>query len=208
MNRRSLIATGLAATLVPVAGRAQSPEATPMLPEQAQDTRARDLIDLLQWVRSVTFLQALETTPITNARLVEGAANAPRPLPWTDFGDTDLANSLGGVLIVTNDAAVNDPDLAMLGGYIVYESAEIAYHELMRRFGDEIDMIGTQVAAGTNLMVLESEDSTINVGRIGYVLLLALSGGMGEGASIEGMVEHLAEVAGGVAGGRGRRRRW
>lgn len=207
MNRRSLIATGFAATLVPVAARAQTPEATPMLPEQTPDTRARDLTDLLQWVRPVQLLAALETTPITNAKLVDGAAGAPRPLPWADYGDTDLANSLGGVLMVTNDAAVNDPDLAMIGAYIVYESAEIAYHELMRRFGDQTDLVGTMSAAGTNFMVLDSEGTSVNVGRIGYVLVIGMSGEMGAGSSVEGMVEHLIEVASGIADDRGRRRR-
>lgn len=111
------------------------------------------------------------------------------PLPWADMGDTDLFNSLGGMVISRGEGTLNG-NFEMMGGYIVYESADIAYAEFLHKLGDLYENPNrTVTVGGTNFWIIESEDISITVGRIGYVILLGIADG-----TPEGLIDHLAEV--------------
>ena len=135
---------------------------------------------------------------MTNAILLEAGGDATVAVPRTDFGDTDLYNSLGGVGLISGERSLCDPDTEMVGAYIVYESAEIAYHEVVRKLGDVYENPSmTTSAAGTNFFVLESDELQIAVGSVGYVTMMGLIevGNQPGGDVMVGMMHHLADVA-------------
>lgn len=205
MNRRALFqgfgASATALMLFPSARAAQTPAASPahQSPEdEPVDTRARELVARLHDLRPLAVLEALEMAPVSEPILLDAAEGAaPSPLAWNDPGDTDLENALGGVLIVTNDAPLNSPDLETLGGYIVFESAEIAYDQFARQFeGAEASMMSTSVA-GTKAWIVQSDDMQLAVLRLGYVLMMAkMSDAPGNVA--EGIIMHLDAVTRGM----------
>lgn len=162
------------------------------------ETTNRNLVRTLSQISPVTLLEALEAAPVADKTLLAIGGEDTRSVPWADFGDMDLYNSLGGVGLTTGGTELSDPETRMVGGYIVYESAEIAYHELIRRLGDVYDNPSmTTSAAGTNFFVLESDELQIAVGRVGYVILLGmidLANQLG-GEVMVGMMHHLEGVA-------------
>lgn len=200
MNRRQLIQSSAivsAATLLPTTRllAAQTPEASPQYPEDGPvDIRSRELVDRLATIRPLALLEALESAQVSDPALNAGGNGAPvTARPWNDPSDTDLDHALGGVLIVASDDPINSPDLAMLGAYIVYESAEIAFHILtgmLAEIGDQ----GSMTIAGTKAWKLTSEAVSLSVMRFGYVIVIA---GEPEAATNrpEGMVNHLIEVS-------------
>lgn len=204
MDRRVFLSTATFTALVPASLLAHKSDATPSASptehdiEREQDTTHRDLVRTLEQISPVTLLEALETAVVTDETLLVIGGEDTTSVPWIDFGDTDLYSSLGGVGITTGSDALSDPDTQMVGGYIVYESAKIAYHELIRKLGDLYDNPSmTMSTAGTNFFVLESDDFQIGVGRVGYVLLLGMIDITNQigGEVMEGLVHHLAEVA-------------
>lgn len=202
MNRRVLLSSAATAAIVPTSLLARqsvaTPEASPIEPEIEQDTTNRDLVRTLSQISPVTFLEALEKAPVTNEILLAIGGEETTSVPWTDFGDTDLYNSLGGVGLISGEGSLSDPDTSMIGAYIVYESAEIAYHEVARKLGDVYDNPSmTTSAAGTNFYVIESDELQIAVGRVGYVMMMGLmeAGNEPGGEVMVGMMRHLAEVA-------------
>lgn len=167
MNRRSFLGATISSIAVAQTTFAQTPVASPE--PGAVDLRAREIVAMLEHVSPVALLEALETSPVS------GPSEALAAIPWQDFGDTDLYNSLGGVIISHQGADLNNGETEIYGGYIVYESAEIAYHELIHKLGDAHDAPSmTTTMGGTNHWVLESNDVQISVGRIGCVILLGL----------------------------------
>jgi hypothetical protein len=139
----------------------------------------------------VELVRALQTTPVDNSALGD-----TQVVPWVDFGDTDLYNSLGGAVILADDTDMHDPDAQMHGGYIVYESAEIAYLEFIRKLGSAYDIPSTTMSiAGTTVWELGNDTMRIGVARIGYVMLLANMFGSASGNAIEAIVDHLMRVA-------------
>lgn len=200
MNRRAFAITALSTALTPVVASAHLSEATPegenARENDSVDSRTRDLTRILQSVSPVALLESLEKSPVTNEQLIQaGAGSDPVSIPWADYGDTDLYSSLGGVIIAAGDTYLHDPDTEMLGGYIVYESADIAYHEFTRKLGDWYNNPSmTSAVAGTNVWVMESDEISIGTWRIGNVMMMALLGDF-EGDIVEGIIGHLGDVA-------------
>ncbi len=199
MNRRHLIQASTTVGLTPimrhtsaldVASPAASPEVSPA-DDDVVDTRARQLVDQLDRIPPLTLLEALETARITDPLLKEAAPEA-EPRPWNDPSDTDLDHALGGVLIVANDEPINSPDLDSLGAFIVFESAGIAYHELMRRM-EHIDSGMSTSVAGIKMWVVQADDMQLGMTRLGNVLVIATMSGPGNVP--EGMIMHLDAVA-------------
>lgn len=192
MNRRHLVLATLAAGSTPLLAAAQTPLASPTHDESTpSDTRALDLVELLQAISPVELVRALQTTPVDNSALGD-----THVVPWTDFGDTDLYNSLGGAVVLGDDSEMNDPDATMHGGYIVYESPEIAYLEFVRKLGSAYDIPSTTMSiAGTTVWELGNDTMRIGVARIGYVMLLANIFGSASANVIDAIVDHLILVA-------------
>lgn len=192
MNRRHLVLATLAAGSIPLLAAAQTPLASPSQDESnASDTRALDLVELLQTISPVELVRALQTSPLDTRVLGD-----VQVVPWVDFGDTDLYNSLGGAVILAYGTEIQDPDAQMHGGYIVYESAEIAYLELVRKLGSAYDIPSTTVSiAGTTMWEVGSDTMRIGVARIGYVMLLANMFDTARGSVIDAVVDHLMLVA-------------
>ncbi|MCO5215274.1 MAG: hypothetical protein M9950_03855 [Thermomicrobiales bacterium] len=188
MNRRQLVGAGVSSIAVAAHSRAFAQEATPE-PDappvnQVIDLRAREIITMMDGVHPVTLLEALESASVTRA---DGTPLIS--LPWQDFGDTDLYNSLGGVFIASEGANLGSPDAEFYGGYIVYESVEIAYHELQRKLNDmDANWTGTGVEGGTTHWYIDSDDLHIRITRIGYVIIIGL------GASEFSLIDHLLAV--------------
>lgn len=139
----------------------------------------------------------LETAEVTNPVLIEASgSDALIAVPWADYGDTDLYSSLGGVIISAgNDSYLHSSEMIMVGGYIVYESAEIAYHEFTRKIGDAYENpSSTSAIGGTNIWLLEVDDFRIGTWRIGNVMMIALVTEH-QGTIIEGIIGHLEDVA-------------
>lgn len=200
MNRRSFTLCGLSLALLPSLAAAQS-QATPELEHDPElspvDPRTRDITALLSTISPATLLEALETAPISNEMLITASeGEMPNAVPWADYGDTDLHHSLGGVIITTgSDLDIYGPEMVMLGGYIVYETAEIAYHEFARKLSDvDEDSLVTSAIGGTNVWLQTTDEFQIGILRIGNVIILALTG-MWEHTAIEGLIDHLGDVA-------------
>lgn len=202
MHRRHFFQASAILGLLPLHGRHAAAQdiATPApSPEFTDpggmplDTRARELIDQLSRIPALSLLEALETGEVTDSDLTEAATgNTPHPLPWNDPMDTDLDHALGGVLIAANDAPLNSPDLEILGAYIVFETAEIAYNELIRRMDEFASNMSTSVA-GIKMWIVEEEGMQLGITRLANVLLianLAVAANTGEG-----LVLHLDAVA-------------
>lgn len=206
MRRRRLLQASAASSLMMLSGKhgyalaAQTPVASPehLQPEdEPLDTRARELIDRLGQLRPLAVLEALETAEVTDPILLDAAGSAtPTPKIWNDMGDTDLRHSLGGVLVVTNDETLNSPELAALGAYIVYESAEIAFADLQTML-EELDSGFSTTTAGTMVWLTDVEDMQLGVMRLGNVLVSAMTS-IGTADMYlnvpEGMVMHLDAV--------------
>ena len=203
MNRRQLVRTSAivsAATLLPTSRllASQTPKVSPQSPEDGPvDTRSRELVDHLATIRPLALLEALETANVSDPALNAGGNGDPvSARPWNDPADTDLDHSLGGVLIVASDDPINSPDLVMLGAYIVYESAEIAFQVLTGML-EEIGDQGSMTIAGTKAWRLTSDALSLSIMRFGYVIVIA--GEPDAPANLpEGMVDHLIEVASGM----------
>lgn len=196
MNRRQFATVSAASIAFSAQAFAQTPPATPEM--DTPDLRAREIVGLLEGLNPLTLLEALETANVSDPDLVSGGVGLA-PIPWQDFGDTDLYNSLGGVIIGEDGITLGSPDLQMVGGYIVYESAEVAYHELSRKLGDLYDNPSmTTNAGGTNHWIIESDELQISVGRVGYVLILGLISLHPEATT--GLIGHLHNVAESLAG--------
>lgn len=186
MNRRLFVGASVASLAVVNSTFAQTPVVS--TDPEAVDLRAREIVTMLENVSPVTLLEALETSPVT------GSEPTLASIPWQDFGDTDLYNSLGGVIISQEGADLNSGESEIYGGYIVYESAEIAYHELIHKLGDVYDTPDmTQTLGGTNHWVLETDGMQVSVGRIGYVILIGMFST--ESAPPVDLVGHLHSVA-------------
>lgn len=199
MNRRSFSVGITTLASVPAAAHMQDLEATPQAsPDHEQDRvdlRTRKLIEVLAEVSPSELLEALESAEVTESSLVEmNDGKNPTAVPWADYGDTDLYSSLGGVGITTGGTNLSSVDTEMIGAYIVYESAEIAYHELLRKLEQMGDLYNqpshTMQVAGTNAWIVDVEDMQIAVARIGYVIPLALGS-----IPMEGVISHLDVVA-------------
>ena len=205
MNRRSFAATAVIASFLPVTASMKQSNATPEVrpPHEADavDTRTRDLTEALASISPTSLLEALESAEVTNATLVEAnGGEAPTSVPWADYGDTDLYSSLGGVGLTTGGSNLSDPETEMLGAYIVYETAEIAYHEFTRKIGDIYENpSNTMSIAGTNVWIVESDEFQIGTWRIGNVMMMAMISDQ-EGAIVEGIIGHLNDVAMSVHG--------
>jgi hypothetical protein len=183
MNRRNLVLATLAAGSMPVLAAAQTPFASPTHDESTPaDTRALDLVELVR---------ALQSMPVDNDTLGDA-----RAVPWTDFGDTDLYSSLGGAVIVAGNGDIHDTDTVMHGAYIVYESAEIAYQEFVRKLGSAYDIPSTTMSmAGTTVWELGNDTMRTGVTRISYVMLLANLFDTASGAAMDVIIDHLVLVA-------------
>lgn len=192
MNRRYLVLATLAAGAAPLLAVAQTPLASPTHDEStAVDTRARDITALLGTISPVELVEALQTTPVDQDAFADAQVT-----PWVDFGDSDLYSSLGGAVILSGSGGINNPESALLGGYIVYESAEIAYQEFIRKLGSAYDIPSTTTSvAGTTVWELGNDTMRVGVTRIGYVMLLADMTERGGSAAMEALVDHLAFVA-------------
>jgi hypothetical protein len=180
----------------------QNPGATPEpgfpLEDQPVDTRARELVNRLHGLAPLAVLEALETAEVTGEDLKsEGAGATVKPKPWNDPGDTDLEHALGGVLIVASDNPVNSPDLNMLGAYIVFESAEIAFAVLMRELEETGDH-GSTIVAGTKAWMASTDDRSLAIMRFSYVVAITRVPPDAPGV-IEGMIDHLDAVTAGIA---------
>lgn len=202
MNRRTMLVSSFAALALPASAIAQTPSATPM-PRRPEDdpvdSTTRDLTDALLDIRPLALLEALEVAEVTNPILAESAGERPiASRPWADYGDTDLHHSLGGVALTLNDLSLHDTEAEMLGAYIVYESAEIAYQELLRKLGPLADTPEiTMSSAGVNVWVISSDDVWLGITRVGYIQMMGLMKEPGD-PIMSGMIEHLAEVAASV----------
>lgn len=186
MNRRSFVGASISSIAVAQTTFAQTP-VTSSDPD-AVDLRAREIVAMLENVSPVALLEALETSTVA------GTDPTLAAIPWQDFGDTDLYSSLGGVIIAQEGANLNSSETEDFGGYIVYESAEIVYHELIHKLGDAFDSPSmTNSMGGTNFWVMESGDMQIAVGRIGYVILLSLQND--DGTQKVDLINHLHTVA-------------
>lgn len=201
MHRRRLIATGIAlsasATMLSRAS-AQTPVGTPEITDEAVDMTTRDLVSAMYDLHPTDLLTALESADVTTDQLL--AVTDGQPLtsrPWADYSDTDLYNSLGGVALTLDERSLHDPNAEMLGAYIVYESPDIAYQELVRKLADMGDLMNnpsmTQSTSGVNVWILESDGLQIGTTRIGYVHVMGLLGRPDD--VMGGMINHLAEVA-------------
>lgn len=200
MNRRSFAAAALAAGFLPATAAMKQGDATPQVqpPRETEtvDTRTRDLTTLLASISPASLLEALEGEDVTNEALVEtNGGDAPTAVPWADYGDTDLYSSLGGVGLTTGGTNLSDAETTMLGAYIIYETADIAYHEFTRKIGDVYETpSNTLSVAGTNVWIVESGDFSIGTWRIGNVMMMAMLSGQ-QGLTIEGIIGHLNDVA-------------
>lgn len=209
MNRRRFSLTAATIALIPGMAIAHQSEATPSASPKHEadqvDSRTRDLTRDLQSISPVTLLETLEVAPVTNEDLVNAASDGqPISVPWADYGDTDLYSSLGGVGIVVGSTDLSSPDTEMLGAYIVYESAEIAYHEFTRKIGDLYTTpMHTSSVAGTNIWMIGSSELTIATWRIANVMMMAMMPAEpGPGSdTVSGIIDHLAEVAAGIEPG-------
>lgn len=206
MNRRTFTLSVFGTSLLPKAISASQPQATPDAerahPDQSIDPRTRDLTRVLQSISPVSLIESLERAQVNSETLI-AAAGAVEPVstPWADYSDTDLLSSLGGVILASGDTSLYDPDAQTLGGYIVYESAEIAYHEFTRKLGNTYDNPSiTSAVAGTNVWMIESDNLQIGTWRIGYVMMMAMISEM-QYSVVDGIIEHLAEVADSVVAG-------
>lgn len=205
MNRRSLLkGTGAAAAMLALhrsAHAAQYSIAPPVshAPEdQPVDKRARELVSRLHDLSPLAVLDALESGEVREPFLHAAAHGAsPHALPWNDPLDTDLEHALVGVLIATNEEPRNSPDLQTLGGYIVFESPEIAYDQFVRHFnGAESSMMSMSVA-GTKAWILLGDGMQLAVMRLGYVLIMAETSDM-YGNTAEGIIMHLDTITRGL----------
>lgn len=202
MNRRRFLQASAVSAMTVFPGHtaharfAQTPVASPEFtsPEEGPlDSRARDLIDRLQGTSALAVLEVLGTAEVIEPLLLDTAGGeAPTARPWHDTSDTDLEHALGGVLIVTNDEGTNSPELGMLGGYIVFESAHIAYDQLMHQMeGLEMSMRSTS-AAGAKVWIIDESDMQLGVMRLGNVFIM---GDLTKGHQVmEGLVMHLDAV--------------
>ncbi len=192
MNRRHFALATLAAGTMPLLATAQTPFASPTHDESAPaDTRALDLVALLDTISPVELVRALQTLPVDIDILDDATI-----VPWTDFGDSDLYSSLGGAVIVDGDGELHDPEKTMQGAYIVYESADIAYQEFVRKLGSAYDIPSTTMSiAGTTVWELGNDTLRIGVTRIGYVMLLANAFDTASGATMDAIIDHLMLVA-------------
>lgn len=198
MNRRKFATTALASALLPISASTQQQVATPQShPDSTIDPRTRDLTATLSEISPAALLHALETADVTNTTLIDAnGGDAPVAIPWADYGDTDLYSSLGGVGLTSGGTDLNNPDTEILGAYIVYETAEIAYHEFIRKIGDLYDNpSSTMSVAGTNVWIVESDDFQIGTWRIANVMMTALLSDH-DGTIVDGIVGHLEDVAG------------
>lgn len=196
MNRRQMLAAG---ALLPLATKASATaqQATPTTGQPDTETiDARLVSSLVQQVTPYDLLMALESSPVETSVLIEANnGTTPAALPWSDFSDTDLINSLGGVIIVQDP---EDED-SIVGGYIVYDSPEIAYLELVRKLGSNYDdPSATRPVNGTAVWALGSPELPVAVGRVGNVMILGLFSEQSE--TMSGIIIHLGEVAAKVAG--------
>lgn len=187
---------------LPVAARMPeapaSPIAQPPYDEPPLDTRARELVARLHDLSPLVVLEALETADVSEPILLDVAGDdIPIALPWYDMSDMDLEHALGGVVIAANGASLSSQDLAMLGNYIVLESAEIAYDKLMRQMEElQASMLST-TAAGTMVWIIDEEDMQIGVMRLGNVLVSAITNVLTDDMYVnvpEGMIMHLDTV--------------
>lgn len=196
MNRRTLLTSSFMLLATPSLTAAQTPVASPteIGPEDSPvDPIARELTDTMLDIRPLDLLEALETSDVTNQHLLDSAGDAEvSARPWADYGDTDLHHSLGGVALTLDDRSLHDVENESLGGFIVFESAEIAYAEFVRRMAP-IDSGMSTVAGGVNIWLVESDDIQIGVTRIGFVMIMAILNHNGD--VMTGMIEHLNEVA-------------
>lgn len=195
MNRRHVLKTSTVvslATLLPAkALAAQTSGATPQSPaDQPFDARGRELVDRLSGLSPLAVLEALETADVVESTLTAAGDGAPvTSRPWNDPLDTDLEHALGGVLIVASDEPVNSPDLVTLGAYIVFESPEIAFAVVTEKLAETGDQ-GSMSVAGTKAWMASSDDMSLAIMRLGYVIIIA--GGEASVSSVaEGMVHHL-----------------
>lgn len=198
MNRRLFVGAGVSSIAIASRTFAQTPSANPVT--EGNDLRAREIVGMLESVSPLDLLEALETAAVLDPDLTEAAnGTVPTPMPWQDFGDNDLNNSLGGVFITKDGADLSSPDAELIGGYIIYESAEIAYHEVIRKLGSVYDeSTNTRSVGGTNHWMIGSDDLEISVGRIGYVMLMGLYSEYP--GSTAGLIGHLHNVAESLAG--------
>ena len=199
MNRRTFATTALAAGLLPgtaMMKQEATPQTQPPRSPDAVDMRTRDLTETLAPISPTTLLEALESADVTNDVLIEAnGGDAPTSVPWADYGDTDLYSSLGGVGLTSGGTDLSDPDTGMIGAYIVYESAEIAYHEFVRKIGDIYENpTSTMSVAGTNVWIVESGEMQIGTWRIGNVMMMAIFTDR-QGGTVEGIIGHLTDVA-------------
>lgn len=200
MNRRSFAATALAASFLPgTAMMKQSnatPEGQPPHVTDTVDTRTRDLTTLLASISPTALLETLEAVEVTNEALIEAnGGEAPTAVPWADHGDTDLYSSLGGVGLTTGGTNLSAPETEMLGAYIVYETADIAYHEFTRKIGDIYENpSNTMTTAGTTIWIVESSGFSIGTWRIGNVMMMAMFSDR-QGVTVDGIIGHLSDVA-------------
>lgn len=199
MNRRTFATTALAAGLLPgtaMMNQQATPQVQPLNALDAVDARTRDLTATLAAISPTALLEALESADVTNEVLIEAnGGDAPTSVPWADYGDTDLYSSLGGVGLTSGGMDLSDPDTGMLGAYIVYESAEISYHEFVRKIGDIYESPMSRMSvAGTNVWIVESGEMQIGTWRIGNVMMMAMLSGQ-QGSLVEGIIGHLDDVA-------------
>lgn len=199
MNRRRLIQSASASSLLlPGASTAYANAAppTPMASPQENllDPRARNLIHKLQQLRPLQVLEALEASTVTEQSLVDAAGGQNvNVLPWSDMADTDLMESMGGALIRVGDTDIHSPDAVTLGGYIVFESAEIAYADLHSGISSLNN--GSASYGGAVFFI---SDEGIAVGRLGYVQVIAQAGPNQPARTLDGVFDHLESVAMGL----------
>lgn len=200
MNRRTFASTALAVSLLPATAAMKQQDATPETQRAPDidevDIRTRNLTDALKSISPAALLEALESAEVNNTDLIEAnGGEVPTSVPWADYGDTDLYSSLGGVGLTTGGMNLSDPDTEMIGGYIVYESADIAYHEFTRKIADIYENpSNTMAVAGTNVWLVESDDFRIGTWRIGNVMMMAMLHDQQAGV-VEGLIGHLNDVA-------------
>ncbi len=198
MHRRTFltlaaIGTGgvLASPALPTTAHQATPDPVPAdFADSPPDTRARELISLLATIDPLTLLEALETAAVNEPLLIDPDAPdvSVTAVPWSDPGDTDLEHALGGVMLTTDNHGINNPDTVFIGGYIVFESAEIAYDQLNRDLGDDPNYPST-TAAGTKVWLVD--DAGLGVMRLANVIAIATAGQRWS----EGVVLHLDTVA-------------
>lgn len=190
MNRRKMMMATVFAGMAPTLLAAQTPIASPTMGESPEvDTRARDLVALLDSISPTELVNALQETPFE--------AVESQVLPWVDFEDSDLVSSLGGAVILSEGDDISSPESTTYGAYIVYESAEIAYEEFEAKLGPAYrDPSLVRGIAGTSVWVVESGDVSIGTTRIGNVMLIA---DMNDPAAMDTVIDHLMVVASQIA---------